>query len=296
MSDGRDEAVSNPPDLFAVRADDALLDALGGSDPKVADELGQAELNELLLSWSREVDSEPMPQLVDTDTAIATIRAAKEDLPKRERRRRLYVPVAAAAAVLAVAFGGASIAARDAQPGDTLWGLTKVLYADKASSVEASYDVRAEFKIAENALDDGELDAARDALDKARNALDDVNDEEGHDGLQSQHDELRDQLEGDGSDNENEDSPSSGNQSPDSSSPSESEPTDPSSETSTPPDTSTSEPPPTTDPPASSTDGETTSDDGSRTSDGEGAGANGVNGADSGTDGGMPAGELATTP
>lgn len=268
MHDSREEPA---PDLLAVRADDALLDALGGSDPKVADELGQAELNELLLSWSREVDSEPMPQLVDTDTAIATIKTAKARYPgSKERRRRLLVPVAAAAAVLGVTFGGASIAARDAQPGDTLWGLTQVLYADKAASVEASYDVRAEFKKARDAMDDGDLDMARDALDKAENSLNEVADEEGHDSLQQQHDDLSDQLDAGGGDPDGGDSgwpdPGEDSSTPDSSSSTTTTP-NPSSGTSSPPSTSSSEPPTSSSPTSSSTSGSTT-DEGSKTSDG----------------------------
>lgn len=272
MSNGPDE--STAPDLSAVRADDALLDALGGSDRKVADDLGAAELNTLLLTWSREVDSEPMPQLVDTETAIATIRAAKAARRgSRERRRKLLVPVAAAAAVLGVTFGGASIAARDAQPGDTLWGLTQVLYADKAASVEASYDVKADFRIARGALDDGDLDEARDALDKARDSLGDVADEENHDGLQEQHDDLRDELNGGGgSDDDEPSTPDDDPSSSDPASPTTSPDDSSSQQPSTPPSSSTSTTP-STPPSSTSTDEGTTTEDGTRT---EGAGVNSV--------------------
>ncbi|WP_052345163.1 anti-sigma-D factor RsdA [Thermocrispum municipale] len=256
MSDSYDE--SSTPDLAAVHADDALLDALGGSDRKVADELGSAELNSLLLAWSREVDSEPMPELVDTETAVATIRAAREQQRNNKaRRRRMLVPVAAAAAVLGVTFGGASIAARDAQPGDTLWGLTQVLYADKAASVEASFHVRAEFKKAREALNDGDISVAKDALDKAQKSLRDVAEEENRDSLKQEHDQLRQELDagggGDNSDDEpstpegedptSSDDPSSpGSHEPSDPSPSDpsSEPSEPSSEPSTPPSTPSS--------------------------------------------------------
>ncbi|ETA66335.1 anti-sigma-D factor RsdA [Haloechinothrix halophila] len=191
--DDRDHA---DVDLSQVRADDALLDALGGADPKLADELGGAELNALLLSWSREVDGEPMPELVSVDSAVNTIKATAADQKgeRGDRRRRLLVPIAAAASVLVIAFGGASVAARDAVPGDTLWGLTQVLYAERANSVEASFEVKAEFNRAREAIDDGELDTARDALDKARASLDSVREEENHDGLSREHNELMTQL------------------------------------------------------------------------------------------------------
>lgn len=276
MSNGRDETTA--PDLSAVHADDALLDALGGSDRKVADDLGHAELNSLLLSWSREVDSEPMPELVDVDTAVATIRAAKAAHPgNRERRRRLLVPVAAAAAVLGVTFGGASIAARDAQPGDTLWGLTQVLYADKAASVEASYDVRAEFKIAREALENGDLDIARDALSKAQDTLGDVDEEENRDGLQAQHDDLMDEI-GSGGDPDTDPSTPDPDPAPDSSS-STSSPPDSSTDTpTTPPSSETSEPPSSSTPPSSTEDSSTT--DGTKSDEdlgGTGTDAEGVN-------------------
>lgn len=195
---GRDDDLElDGVDLPTLRADDALLDALGGSDPKVAAALGDAELNALLLSWSREVDGEPMPELVDVDTAVSTIKAATNARRRdgRERRHRMLVPVAAAASVLAITFGGASIAAADAQPGDTLWGLTKVLYAEKANSVQASFDVRATFKRARDAMNQGELEAARDALNQAEVTLRSVRDEENHDGLSDEHRELMIQLE-----------------------------------------------------------------------------------------------------
>lgn len=197
-SAGRDDDLElDGVDLPTLRADDALLDALGGSDPKVAAALGDAELNALLLSWSREVDGEPMPELVDVDTAVSTIKAATNARRRdgRERRHRLLIPVAAAASVLAITFGGASVAAADAQPGDTLWGLTKVLYAEKANSVQASFDVRATFKRARDAMTQGELDAARDALNQAEVTLRSVRDEENHDGLSDEHRELMIQLE-----------------------------------------------------------------------------------------------------
>ncbi len=60
-----------PADLAAVRADDALLDELG-IDPTSK---GDAWLVQVLAAWRDEVDSEPAPQLVDVDTALAIVRA-----------------------------------------------------------------------------------------------------------------------------------------------------------------------------------------------------------------------------
>lgn len=183
-------------DLSVAQADDALLDALSSSDPKIADELGEAELNALLLSWRREVDGEPMPELVDTDTAVTTIKhaALAHRHHGRGRKRKMLIPVAAAAAVLAITFSGTGVAARDAHPGDALWGLTKVLYADKARSVQAATDVRAEFEVARVAIARGQLEQAREALEEARVTLEAVDTEENREGLVAEHEELMTQI------------------------------------------------------------------------------------------------------
>ncbi|WP_181775996.1 anti-sigma-D factor RsdA [Amycolatopsis pittospori] len=184
-------------DLSAVQADDALLDALGGSDPKMADDLGDQELNALLLAWRRDIDSEPLAELVDVDTAVTTVKTAAL-ARKHGGRRRLLVPVAAAAAVLAIAFAGTGLAAKDAQPGDTLWGLTKVLYADHARSVEAAAAAKIDLEKANLALAGGRLDDARKALDEAQAALSQVTDEENRDQLLEQHRQLSAQLQNPG--------------------------------------------------------------------------------------------------
>jgi len=179
-------------DLSAVHADDALLDALGGSDPDIADGLGDQELNALLLAWRRDIDSEPLAELVDTDTAVTTVKAAAmaRKHGQRPRRLRVLVPVAAAAAVLAIAFTGTGIAARDAQPGDTLWGLTKVLYADHARSVEAASAARTDLQQASIALSQGRIAEAQKALAEAAAKLTQVSAEDNLDQLMLEHKQL----------------------------------------------------------------------------------------------------------
>ncbi|MCU1683479.1 MAG: hypothetical protein JWQ81_4218 [Amycolatopsis sp.] len=183
-------------DLSAVQADDALLDALGGSDPRVADGLGDQELNDLLLAWRRDIDSEPLAELVDLDTAVTTVKTAAlaQRHGQRARRHRFLVPVAAAAAVLAIAFTGTGLAARDAQPGDTLWGLTKVLYADHARSVQAAATAKVDLEKADIALASGRTDDARKALDDAQAALTQVSVEDDLNQLMEQHRQLSAQL------------------------------------------------------------------------------------------------------
>ncbi|WP_236796734.1 anti-sigma-D factor RsdA [Amycolatopsis sp. GM8] len=179
-------------DLSAVHADDALLDALGGSDPKVADSLGDQELNALLLAWRRDIDSEPLAELVDTDTAVVTVKTAAlaQKHGQRARKRRILVPVAVAAAVLAIAFSGTSIAARDAQPGDALWGLTKVLYSDHARSVEAASAARTDLQQASIALSQGRIAEAQQALAEAAAKLSQVATEDNLAQLMREHQQL----------------------------------------------------------------------------------------------------------
>lgn len=290
--DERDEPTT--VDLSAVRADDALLDALGDADPKVAGELGEAELVELLLTWSRQVDSEPMPQLVDVDTAVTTVtEAARNRRATRGTRRPLLIPVAAAAAVLAITFSGASVAAHNAEPGDALWALTKVLYAEKASSVQASFDVQAEFTRAREALDEGDMDAARSALEKASEELSKVRAEENHDELMEQHQELEEAVENGGDPSSDEPDPSA--TTPSESSQNSTEP-DPGSESSSEPPPPLTTPPPssTTEPPESSTtspsETSTSEDSSTAGSTDQGAGTNSTGQTGSGT--GAVGGEL----
>lgn len=195
---------SEAPDLAMVHADDEFLDRLGAMnlrlddgdlDSELADfdGFGDDQLSELLLSWRRDVESEPIGELVEPKLAAMTVQAARI---RRKRRPRLLVPVAAAAAVLAISFAGMGLAARDAQPGDTLWALTKVLYADHARSVEAAEAVKADLREAEAALTEGDVAEAKSKLEDAHAQLPTVTPEDGKSDLEEQHASLVAQLPG----------------------------------------------------------------------------------------------------
>jgi hypothetical protein len=178
-------------EFTAVQVDDALLDALGGADAELTGSLADQELNELLLAWRRDVDGEPIPDLVDADAAASAVAAARQ--PVRNRHRFL-VPLATAAAVLAIAFTGVGLAARDAQPGDPLWGLTQVLYSDHARSVEAAASVRNELDRAGLAISAGRIADARSALARAQVSLPTVAREDGKADLTARREELIERL------------------------------------------------------------------------------------------------------
>ena len=191
---GQDDRAPHEPvadDLSAVQADDRLLDALGSATPGAAGNVADDELNALLLAWRNEVETEPFGELVDTETAIATIQAAR---PQPVSRHRFLIPLASAAAVLAIAFTGVSLVARDAQPGDALWGLTRVLYSEHAKSIEAAAIVKTDLESARLALREGKVTEAREKLDKVEASLGSVSSADGKAELEQDHKQLEKEL------------------------------------------------------------------------------------------------------
>ncbi|MFL6143338.1 MAG: anti-sigma-D factor RsdA [Labedaea sp.] len=178
-------------DFSLVHADDEFLDALGATDPDPDGSFADDRLAALLLSWRHDVDAEPIGNLVEPKLAMATVQAARAH---QRRGPRLLAPLAAAAAVLAIAFAGIGLAAQGAEPGDTLWGLAKVLYADHARSVEAAQAVRTDLSRAQEALASGKVAEAKSMLDQARQALPTVANEDGKDDLQAKHAALEAKL------------------------------------------------------------------------------------------------------
>lgn len=175
-----DDVAEEPIDLVAVQADDELISALAAgmsvSAPGVGGYDADDQVAALLATWRAEVDSEPLPELVDLDTAMATLQAASR--PSRHRARHLF-PVAAAAAMIVFTVAGVSVGAADARPGDTLWGVSRVLYSERAESVEAAERVEVRIDEAKDALTRGEPEVAAAALAAAEEDLVGVREEEG---------------------------------------------------------------------------------------------------------------------
>lgn len=175
-----DEVAEEPIDLVAVQADDELISALAAgmsvSAPGVGGYDADDQVAALLAGWRNEVDSEPLPELVDLDTAMATLQAASR--PPGRRGRHLF-PLAAAAAMIVFTVGGVSVGAADARPGDTLWGVSRVLYSERAESVEAAERVEIRINEAKDALTRGEPEIAAQALAAAEEDLVGVRAEEG---------------------------------------------------------------------------------------------------------------------
>src|SRR3954468_19006050 len=132
-----DTDVFEPIDLVAVQTDDELINTLsagftvsgsGSSTGGYAGGFGSDDrIAAVLAAWKAEVDAEPVPELVDLDTAVAAVRAAR---PRSARFRHL-APVAAAAAFIVLVAGGVSVGSYSAQPQDTLWPVTQVVFPTK---------------------------------------------------------------------------------------------------------------------------------------------------------------------
>jgi hypothetical protein len=173
-----DEIGEEPVDLAALQADDALLDALGGTNPEVParDDHQVPDLETLLVAWRRDVDAAPIGDLIDVDAAVVAIAEGRR--PSHAHRRYL-VPLATAAAVLMIAFTGVGLAARNALPGDMLWGVAQVLYTDHAREVQAATSARIELANANAAFLQGDRVAAEAALERAQEQMRQVDAEHG---------------------------------------------------------------------------------------------------------------------
>jgi len=178
-----------PVDLAAVQADDALLDLIGraGHTASGTDDA----LTHILAAWRREVHAEPFAELVDTNTALEVIRAACQP---PQRRHPVFGSIAAAAAVLVIAFSAVGLVAKSARPGDPLWGVTQVLYSDYARSVETAAAVRTELNEARTALKQGNPERARESLQRVQKQLPAIGEAEGRTDLTARHRQLEQML------------------------------------------------------------------------------------------------------
>lgn len=166
--------IPHPLVLSAVQADEALVESLRNA---VRSEAGAAdgELAGLVLAWKREIESVPFPEQPDLGEAEAALRRGTGRAP----RPRLLTPIAAAAAAVGIALSGVALLAHDSRPGDPLWGVTQVVFADHARSVAAVTEAQANLTFAERALAAGSPEAARAALGRVGVALHSVDSADG---------------------------------------------------------------------------------------------------------------------
>lgn len=152
-----------PVDLVEMQADDELVTALssglGVSGPGRGGYSSDDRLVAVLAAWKAEVDEAPMPALVDTDEAVRMLQPARP-----ARKVGILRPLVAAVAVAACALGVVSISAHEARPGDTLWGVARVLYAERAEQVQAQTDLSEAIARVNAKLAAGDVAGARQDL------------------------------------------------------------------------------------------------------------------------------------
>ena len=213
-----DDVPSEPLDLVAVQADDELISALAAGLQVSAPGRGGYDADDhvaaMLAAWKADIDADPVPE-IDLDKAVGAALAGR----RPSGRLRHLVPVASAAALIVVAITGVSIAAHDTRPGDPLFSVSKVLYAEEATSYEALATVEQSRERAKQALAVGDKEAAAAALAEGQAAAEKVLAEHGRGEVEQRLHKLEVVVEdtepGVPTFVEDEDEPSSGGGSPD---------------------------------------------------------------------------------
>lgn len=191
-----DEAEA-PVDLVSVQVDDELVSALGArpSAPVHGDVVGlptggpgapnrDDRLVTMLAAWRAEIDAEPIPELVDLDTAVAAVVAGMQAQGldarrKRATRLRQLAPLAAAAAIIVATVTGVGLGSQNAVPGDTLWAVQKVVNPERVESVEAKVEVESRLQKVRSALEKGDTVTAAKELEEVRTQIPVVRGQEG---------------------------------------------------------------------------------------------------------------------
>lgn len=189
------DVADGPIDLVAVQADDELVNALGtgavvtygdrvpGSEPdprRTRDERVVA----MLAAWRAEIEADPIPDLIDLDTAVAAVVAGvKADAAgtrrKRADRLRHLAPLAAAAAIIVAAVSGVGLGSQNAMPGDALWPVQKVVNPERAESVETKLVVESRLEAVRTALKTGDTETAARQLQAVSTEIREVRGQEG---------------------------------------------------------------------------------------------------------------------
>lgn len=172
-----------PVDIAAVRRDDALIDAISGDGPVETRSPEEYELATLLAGWRAEILAEPLPAGPDLDEVVAAVNrelGAREALASRHTRSksqlRLLRPIAGAAALIAVAIGGAAAVSYSAEPGDPLWGVKSVVFSEQAESTVARIDTASTLEQAEKMISEGNTAGAQELLESAEARSSDITD------------------------------------------------------------------------------------------------------------------------
>ncbi|OUC78524.1 anti-sigma-D factor RsdA [Gordonia lacunae] len=157
-------------DLSEVNFDENFLDALTRDVPVPTRDAAEYQLAEMLSGWKSEIMATPEPELVSVDDVERAIGTTERASRGRRMVRHLRV-VSGAAAIVIVAAAGLTVLSEGSQPGDPLWGIKQVVFAEAASQTQAAHDVRNNLERAEAAIAAGDPGAAASLLAEAQKRM-----------------------------------------------------------------------------------------------------------------------------
>ncbi|MGB3698078.1 MAG: anti-sigma-D factor RsdA [Gordonia sp. (in: high G+C Gram-positive bacteria)] len=170
-----DDMSTGPIDVGAVRRDDQFVDDLAAGRAAAVNDRAEYELAGLIAQWRAESLAGPVP----SSPTVAEIETAIARTNERARRgglsRRLRI-VSGAAAVMAVAAAGLLVLSEGSQPGDPLWSVKQVVFADQAQETQARLDAQESITEARKALEAGDTVKASELIAKAEAKLGPIQD------------------------------------------------------------------------------------------------------------------------
>jgi len=197
MTDKSDDFLSGedttPFDLSAVYADDQLIEALRTDGYVTTQTDAEYELASLLAGWRIDAGAAPMPAEPTLEQVEAEIQRVGQRARHNRRMRRLQI-VSGAAAVVAIAIGGVTIAAHDAAPGSALWGVKQVMFSKAAAETTNMAAAQEAASSATSAISRGDRSSAQQYLNDLQDRAAKIHDDDHRQKLESQIDQLRDQL------------------------------------------------------------------------------------------------------
>lgn len=160
-------------DLTLITADDQLLDCIAAGQGDVftmphdfSAGFPAGSLAPLLATWRSQIVDPQWPSMPTAEQAQEAVRADRR-AGVTPTRRALRPMLGVAIAISALLFGSAAAGAQSAKPGDALWPLTRVLYAERADSYAAKDAAGHSLASASNALSSGDPTSAMSALEAA---------------------------------------------------------------------------------------------------------------------------------
>lgn len=180
-------------DLSAVHSDDRLIEALRTDGYVTTQSDAEYELASLLAGWRIETAAAPIPAGPTLEEVEARIERASVRQLQNKRMRRLQI-VSGAAAVVAIAIGGLTVAAHDASPGSALWGVKQVMFSQAAAETTNMVAAQDAASSATSAIDRGDRYLAQQYLSALQDKLSRIHDDGNRQQVESQIDSLRTQL------------------------------------------------------------------------------------------------------